>query len=707
MANIDREYPIARYGLTTSFEEAEVPPDFCLGMRNRFINAAGGAEKRHGMVQLGDTVANSPPLDAMHEYVDASGKATLLASGNGRIYRFNDTSAWSQIYPSANGVPLDSDMALQSVQMGKKLIFVNGVDRNVFTEDTSAFSELRSILVQGQVGTTASAAQLVDADIVNWVTETDVAINDVIINLTEKQSNNEATYAIITGVSADRILHSPIALPGQGGNGLGRAAGPAATQSAGDRYQIIDTVELNIVPTDGEPDNVGTLGVGSSATGIRVSAVSDWTKTDARVGDYIYNTTRNILTAVTAITTAQLRVVGASGQTNGDSITLHKSSMPIATRAHVHFGRLYLIDARDERLIRISGPGNPQDLSTEAGTLDSTSFKFGELQPQGDAALDMASYQRFFAVAGKQNVYLFQGTDPIADTTGAAVDFSIQGLFPQGIVSEGGMISIGNDLVFVTVDGVQTASMAQDASLLNRSNISDPLKVTLRNEIRATDPSQIIAIHYPRRSWLMIKIGSQFYIFNYTPFYGFNQRQPGDPGGTLTPGFGSWSKFDGKFARQRGYIIRANGDLICCGDGGKVYRFDADVFDDDGENYVTEYKSAWHTFEEPRRTHRTKAGYYISPIFDTGANIPYTIRAEGGFAVESSDTVSVVASGGAQPIGLAVVGQSPVGGSPIQDVKFPLRWRGREARITFTTNDDDGPDILSRYALYISFHGKR
>ena len=147
--------------------------------------------------------------------------------------------------------------------------------------------------------------------------------------------------------------------------------------------------------------------------------------------------------------------------------------------------------------------------------------------------------------------------------------------------------------------------------------------------------------------------------------------------------------------------------MICAGDGGKVYRFDADVFTDDGERYVTEYRSAWHTFEEPRRSHRTKAGYYISPIFDTGADISYRIDAEGGFAGESSDTITVVASGGAKPIGQAIVGQAKIGGSPIQDTKHPLRWRGREARITCNTDDALGPDIRSRAALYVTFLGKR
>ena len=110
----------------------------------------------------------------------------------------------------------------------------------------------------------------------------------------------------------------------------------------------------------------------------------------------------------------------------------------------------------------------------------------------GDVIQAMTSFQRFFMIGGKQNVFLFAGTDPIADTTADSKDFDIVGLFPQGTVSPESLVSLGNDAAFVTPDGVQTVAMIDDASTLERANISEALRVTLRRAYpehgRRSDP---------------------------------------------------------------------------------------------------------------------------------------------------------------------------------------------------------------------------
>lgn len=692
----ERTYPIAPFGFATSFEESEVPAEYALQMRNRFINAAGGAEKRQGIDQLGSTISGTPKLDAIHELIGADGTATLFVSGEGKIWRF-DNPGWTQVRSG-----LDANSQLQSSQMGPKLIFVNGVDRNFYTEDGSTFHELLPIIEQGTVSSTANTTQLTDSSITNWVTDTDVAANDIVYNV------SVSAFGIITTVSADRLVHTNIGVSAQG---IGAAA---ANQTSGHLYKVLDSVELNVIPTDIGDDNVATAAVGTSATGIVVSAVSDWTKTQIRPGDWIHNTTRSALTEVTAVSTAALRCAGIASQTSGDTLTFHKSAMPISKKTHVHFGRLYHIDARDQRLIRISGANDPQDMTNDSGTLDTHIFRFGELQPQGDIVLDMASFQRFLGIAGKQALYLFQGTNPVADVSAAstdlqianATDFDIVSIFPQGVVSPNSLVSIGNALIFVTPDGVQSSELVYDASTLTRANISEALKTTLRGEIKNTAPEQIRALHYPRRSWVLLKVGSRLYVYNYTPFFGKNviDQSP-------QPGTGSWSLFDGKFARQNAYFVRSDRTLIAAGDGGKVYQFDQGSYSDDGETYITEYQTGWLNFEEGagarRALARTKDGQYIKPIIDSGGDTSYTIRAEAGFGVESTDTITVPVSGGAQPIGLAEVGKAIVGGSSIQDIKYPLRWRGREVRLTFSTNDNTGPDVLSRFTLYVNLHGQR
>lgn len=680
-------YSIASKGLATSFNEVETPPEYALSFRNRYINAAGGAEMRQGMVQLGDTIPGVPNITGLHELIKSDGSTTLFASGQGKIYR-QDGNSWAAVKTD-----LDTGAILKSVQFGEKLIFANGVDRNFYTEDGMAFTELQARIIAGSLTGVSGASDLTttatDGNVGNWVAETDVAVNDILYN-----ASRDAYAAITAVVSAAATADTAIQYTtmSSGATGLGFTS---TNPQAGDEYEIIDMVELNIIPTDLDDDNVAVTTGDTSAAGIAVSGVT-WTSTDVKPGDWIRNTTRSAVTQVTAVGSAMLGVHGISGQTAGDSLLLFKSAMPISKNLHTHFGRLYHIDARDQRKVRFSGPNDPQDMFN-GGTIDASTFKFGELQPTGDIAVEMASYQRFFAIGGKKNLFFFSGTDP-----GENGDFAPIGLFPQGVVSQNGMVSIGNDIAFVTPDGVQTASLVGDASTLGRANISEAIKTTLRDLIDSTGAVRVF--HYPRRSWFVCQVGSELYVFNYTAYFG-QDGLSARAGGTLSATQGSWSVFDGPFARQSSYLVRNNGDLLCAGPGGKVYEFDADVYTDAGESYSTEYQTGWLTMSEPRKSVRRKAGKYIKPLIDVGTEIPYTIKAESGWGFQSEDEIVATAAGGGS-IGTEEI-PSEIGGSGIINEKLPLRWRGEVVRLTFTTPGGKGPDILSRYTIYHTIHGMR
>ncbi len=682
----EASYQIARRGFATSFNESELPPDFALKFRNRFINQVGGAEKRRGIIAKGNDVPGAPDLTGVHELVRADGTAVLFVSGQGTIYRFDDPS-----YVAARA-GLDMAAVIRSVQIGDKLIFYNGVDRNTFTTDGTAFDEQRPKIEVGSATAGTTSQAIADSDVDNWIVDTNVVVNDLVFNRTQNG------FGVVTAVVTASVEHTTIS---SAATGIGLVTG---IQQVGDRYEMLDLVELNIIPTDGDDDNVFIAAVGTSATGIVASAVSNFVATDVRVGDYARNTTRSAVTQVTAITTAGLRCVGITDQTNGDSIILLKSAMPITKKAHIHFGRMYMSDERDQRLVRITGAGNPFDLTTDAGTLDSSTFSFGELQPTGDAVVSMASFQRFFVITGRQNTYLYSGTDPIVDTSGAS-SFDIIGLFPHGTVSPDGLISIGNDVAFVSNDGVQTASLVSDSSTLGRANIADPIKTTIRDLITSTPEAEIIAFHYPKRSWLCIKLGSEIYVYNYTPYYGQDRLRSTTRGDILSTKDGSWSLFDGKFARQNVYFIRRDGTLLCAGAGGKVYEFDQG-FNDDGETYTTEYEAGWHTLDEPKRRVNIKKVGYVKLILDTADAIVYTVRGEGAFSVESSETVLVTADT-SQSIGVGIIGQATIGGSSIDNIKFPIRLRGEQFRLNIKTSDQSGPDIISRITYYATKHGKR
>lgn len=686
MAMREVTYRIPQKGLATSFTEPEIPIDYLGKLRNRFINAEGGAEKRHGMTLKGDAAPGLITLTGLHELVKKDGTEVLIASGEGRIFSQNEsTGAWTQIHQTTSTEPL------RSVQMDGKLIFTNGEDPRFFTDDGTTFQDLRALVEKGTTATGSSSTELKDAEIQNWATGTDVVVNDLIHNRTLD------AYGLVTEVSASSLNHTEI---GPNAEGLGKTS--VSAQEAGEKYEILDLVELNIIPTDIGDDNVADAGTGTNTSVIAVSGLT-FSDTDIQAGDFVRNTTRSAVVKVGSVS-ANINVTEVSGQAAADSLVFLKSAMPISDLDHIHFSRSYSIDGRDKRKIRISGANDPTDMTTDAGTIDAASFAFGNQQPQGDTVISMTSFQRFFVIAGKQNVMAWSGTNPIADTSADVVDFAPIGLFPQGCVSPDGLISIGNDAAFVTPDGIQAVSLVDDASELNRANLTEQINKTLRDEIKNTGESEIILIHYPRRSWLMLKVGSLMYVYNYTEFLGDTNQ------GRLTQEVnrGSISLFDGLYAQQRAYLVRRSGDLLAAGAGGKVYALD-DGFSDDGQEITTELQTGWLTLESPRRmTVRQKKLNYIKPIFDAGdASITYTILAEGNFNAENTDTITVPVSGDATPVGIGVIGSMNIGGSSVQNVKHPLRTKGEVIRISITNQHDKGPDIIDRFTLYANLWGRK
>lgn len=672
-------FDIASRGVATSFTESEIPPEFAARFRNRYINRAGGAEKRQGIQTLGSAVPGVPTLTNAHELVDEVGNETLFVSGDGKIYKF-DGSAYSLVHTFT-----DTAAKIRSLQFGDFLIFYNGVDRNIYTKDGTAFSELIALIREGKGNSDTNANELEDDDITDWTTATDATINDLVYY------PDLDAYGLVTAVSASALTTTAVSA---NGTGLGNATG---TPGANTSYRLIDLVELNIVGSANVvKDNVATTGTGTTTTVIAVSGLS-FSDTEIRVGDFVRNTTRAAVTDVTSVS-ANINVTSVASQTAGDSIVLLKSAMPISSYIHAHFGRLYHVDARDRRKIRISGEDDPQDMTTSTGTLDSITFRAGTLQGKGDIILAMESFQRFLVLAGQERVYIYQGTTPI----GASPDFSPLALLPQGCVSADGLLNIGNAVLFVSHDGVQAVTQAEDESQLQREGITAQISETLRDEIDDTTPAFIQLIHYPQRSWVILKVGSLFHVINYATMSSDNQNLS-----TF-----SITDFDGKLCRQRGYFVRRNDDLVCVGDSGKVYLFDQGDYDDDGEVYSTEYQTGWRTLGGGRRGGGEKPDInqkklaYIKPLFEAGQAINYTFRAEGGFDAESTDTVTIAASGGSQAVGLATI-PFTIGGSSVVNTKHPLRVNGEVIRLTVTTEDNLGPDTLGRYTMYVSRGGHR
>lgn len=682
MTVIQTKYFPGRFGLGTEYSLWEMPLEYSRSFTNRFINIRGDAEKRGGIEQIGTSVSGSPDLNGLHEFVAKDGTTTLFTSANGTIWRFNDsTLAWDQVLTGK-----DPTQRFLSVQMQGKLIFVNGSDRNFYTDDGgNTFKELKAIVETGRASGSTGQTTLQDAQIDSWTAETFVTNNDLIYNYSVD------AYGIVTSVGATNLTNSPISTSATG-IGIG-----SRSPASGDIYEIIDLVELNIIPTGLSDDNFATITSGSTTGVIAVSGLN-FSLTEVREGDFIYNTTRNAVTRITAVS-GNVNVVSVSGQIPNDTVTFFKSAMPIATYPHVHYGRLYLIDDRDPGVVRISGVNDPTDFTTFQKTLESTSFAFMNAQPQAEKLLALRTFQQYLVAGGSRNVYAYSGTDAVADSTAASTNFTPIGLFPQGCASRFGLESIGGSMIFAANDGLRNFAANFNANTFQTSNISEAIKSELAQAIKnkSGDPDQIICAHYPRRNWLLFKVGDTIYNYNYTPYY---------QNGVINANtYGSFSKFTGKFAQQNVYYVRANGDLICAGNNGKVYIFDSGNFDDDGDNILTILETGFLTLQEPQQSTQVKSGVYIKPVFETSQPISYTIQAFGGFTESSTDEVNTLTNGVGQ-VGFAVVGSSPIGGSRVYTQKLPLRWKGERFRISISTENTSGPDIITGFTIYGNILGK-
>lgn len=682
MTQISTKYFPGKGGLATEFSLAETPIEYSRVFTNRFINIRGDAEKRQGIKQLGSNITGLPTITGLHEYVDRSGTSYVFASSGGTIWRL-DGSTWTQVLTGKN-----SNQRLLSVQMAEKLIFVNGVDRNFYTEDAGAsFYELKAIVESGQTGAGTNQTTLTDASITSWTASTFVTNNDVVYNATR------GAYGIVTSVGASNISLTQISTSA---SGIGLAS---ASQASGDKYEIIDTVAMNIIPSAIGFDNFTTLAAGSNTTSILVSGVN-FSTTEARVGDFIYNTTRNTLTAITSVGT-NLDVTAVASQTANDSVQFFKSAMPIATFPHVHYGRLYLIDARQQANIRVSGPNDPTDFTTSQNTIGAITEFYSTKQPQAEILLAIETFQQYLVVGGQRNVYANSGTNPIADTSAASIDFQPIGLFPQGCVSRYGLESIGGSMTFSANDGLRNFLAPYNANSFQTNNLSEVLKSEMALAIAAkatSAPDEIQCIHYPRRNWLLYKIGDVIYNYNYTPGYADGQ--------IVQSTYGSWSKFTGKFAQQKIYYIRRNGDLICAGAGGKVYEFDKGVYGDDGEAIFTNLRSAYCNLDESREEDiRWKNGVFVKPSFESPAQITYNISVVGGYDALTQDSTELQTLGVGE-VGFSPIGYSPVGGQRITTQKLPLRWKGQKFYVEITTNTTQGPDIITGWTVYGNILGK-
>jgi len=679
------EYKMPTQGLGTDFSQSERPLTFAEVYTNRFRNVTGGAQRRPGMSRFSLRINGNPTLTRLHESTGTTGAVNLFTSDDfGNIWRYNTSG--NNFDSVLTG---KSQVRMISAQAEDFLIFVNGVDRNFYTKDGgNTFNELKAIITTGKTAGGTTPTNVVDGNISNWISQTLVSNNDIIYNATQNG------YGIVSTVASAALTITAI---GSAGNGAGKTT---FNQTSGDAYELLDYVNLEIFSDGaGGTTDVATAGSGTTTTVIAVSGV-DFSTTEIRRNDIVYNTTRSALALVGSVSANVNLLQTITGQISGDALAFFKSAMPIASQIHVHYGRVYYLDSRNQTRIVISAPDDPQDVTTYQQTLDSTSFSFGTQQPTGDIILAMSSFQQFFVAAGQKNLYIYQGITPIADSSSTTVNFTPVSFYPNGVAGRFGLGTNGTDLQHITKEGLQNINIGSNVSNTTlQTNLSLPIRSAVINLIQGANTDNIQYSFYPRRSWLMMKISDNIYVLNTNPSY--------SESGQLTQFSQSWHLFSGPWAQQNHYFVRRNGDLLACGAGGLVYSMDASAATDDGSPITTDLMTAWLRLEEPQASPRVKQGQYIRPIFESAPDIGYTINVVAGWDGLSRDSI-VVSAGATGAIGSAIIGINAIGeGAYAQADKYPLRWRGEQARIEFITQSSASPDVITGFYVYGDLNGVR
>lgn len=696
------DFALAPRGFATSFAEQDLPQEYCLDFANIYTNATGDGELREGMVALVSALPENITITGFHEIVNQDGSSVLLATGAGQIWKVNEAGgAHTKVFTFEH-----TGEKVFSFYAARRLIFYNGVDRNVYTQDGVTFNEMLSILETGTKhdSTSDNATSLSATVITNWL-GTDVSEMDLVYY------SNSSAFGLITTVASALLTHTPVSGVA-GGIGAGSLAG-GATPVSGDPFAIIDTVEANIVPVSGlaaTKDNEVNIGAPSSTLEIYVTAVPDFTETEIRPGDYVYNETRNQVGAIATVSAQRLTLTRAVvSQTAGDRVRFLKSSQPICKWGVAHFQRAYMIDARDDQKVRISAPGDPENM----GSLDSGTYDISTQQPSSERFRSLLSFQRFLIVGGTRHIYAFQGTDPIGvidRSTGAYIlnpDWSDLGLFPAGLISRTGMANIGNDILWATNNGIRSATLAKTTAQLTEDSASNQLDKTLRRLFKLLPEDEIVAIHYPRRSWLMFRAGDELYIYNYSSS-GQGEHKAfigGQEVNTKVPP--AWHLFTGRLAQMKIFFVRESGDIVCGGVNGQINSFDTGHFGDLGESVEFRYESAWHSFEKGQKGVARKHGKFIRPIFEAPDGVAMEVSVVAPYSRDSTDSVSVSAASGLTSIGSAEIGEWTIGGSDVSFEKVPMRWNGETAKFRLNGRTASGPFILSGYTVYYNEFGAR
>jgi len=250
---------------------------------------------------------------------------------------------------------------------------------------------------------------------------------------------------------------------------------------------------------------------------------------------------------------------------DGDTVSmLGGEPPPTAFKAHVHKGRVWMLEKANTMLATFSGLNNPEDYSGEtAGYID-----FTYVLKEGDELLDIATYVDLLVFFFREHIAIYSGSIPV----GVDSDFQLVQLIEGcGVKCPGSVKGVGADMFFIHDAGVKSLKQVVTTGALTLGEVSQIIAPSIQKQI-AVHTSYGVA-HYPAKSWIMFFIGGNVWIYSYL--------------------FRAWARMTG--APIYGLFDTAQGEVFLCGDG-YLYKYGMG-YSFDGEHIFMRWESAYVPFD--------------------------------------------------------------------------------------------------------------
>ena len=168
-------------------------------------------------------------------------------------------------------------------------------------------------------------------------------------------------------------------------------------------------------------------------------------------------------------------------------IVAASGTLPTGNCALSAFGRLWVAD-NDKVTVQFSDVLDETNWNNAgSGSLDTT-----EVWPDGlDEIIALAEFQNQLLIFGTRSILVYTGADNLIDTAGggaiSAPTFGLYDIIRRGTNWRDSVVAIGNDLLFMSSDGLRSVSRGLDSQTMPMTDLSTQVRSVLIGELDGAD----------------------------------------------------------------------------------------------------------------------------------------------------------------------------------------------------------------------------